>query len=51
MRSSHIRNAARSPASTSSTALRVSASHSLFALFYLVEIRHRQLLQSQSRTR
>jgi hypothetical protein len=25
--------------------------HSLFRLFYLVEIRHRQLLQSQSRTR
>jgi hypothetical protein len=25
--------------------------HSLFSLFYLVEIRHRQLLQSQSRTR
>jgi hypothetical protein len=89
MRSRHSRNAAGSPASASSTALRVNASPSpasnsraarltwsrqprgrpaglprpplgkppapvprpLFSLFYLIEIRHRQLLQSQSCTR
>jgi hypothetical protein len=46
MRSRQSRIAVGSPTRASSTTLRVSAGHaSLFPLFYLVEIRHPQLLQ------